>query len=101
MIKNIIIQKKRENVFLKLKKKFILFREREDILINLLKNCSFVSQIDVGTPDIILKITENFIKSYDCFIYDFKENTYSNNKKENVIKSYINSGGSFLITHDK
>lgn len=46
-------------------------------------------------------MTENFMKSYDCIIYGFKDNTHSNNEKENVIKSYINSGGSFLITHDK
>jgi len=94
----------KQKCFSKTKKKiyFISFlKNEEDILINILKNISFISEVTIGTPDIIPKMTSNFMKAYDCIIYGFSDSIYSNNEKENEIKSYLESGGSFLVTHDK
>ena len=96
--------KEKQKCFSKIKKKiyFIPFlKNEEDILINILKNISFISEVTIGTPDIIPKMTSNFMKAYDCIIYGFSDSIYSNNEKENEIKLYLKSGGSFLVTHDK
>jgi len=58
--------------------------------------------VDIGNKDIIPKFTKNFLESYDCIIYGFNDYmTQINTEKKNEIESYIKSGGSFLVTHDR
>ena len=84
------------------KKIYIISYSNVDLLANLLKKSSFVSQVDIGNKDIIPKFTKDFLKSYDCIIYGFIDyRTNINTEKKNEIESYIKSGGSFLVTHDK
>ena len=86
------------------KKIYIISYEQGDLLLNLLKNSPFISQVDVGKKEIISKFTKNDFKSYDCKIYDLYDGAaYVNIEKETEkeINSYITSGGSFLVTHDK
>ena len=54
------------------KKKIYLITDRKsnDILLNLLKEASFVSEVRIGTPNIIPELTESFLSLFDCFIYD-------------------------------
>jgi len=91
--------------FSKTKKKiYFISYTKGDLLTNLLKNCPFISKVDIGKTDINSKITKEFLESYDCIIYDLKDGanyTSIKKEKENEIRSYINSGGSFLVTHDK
>jgi len=85
------------------KKIYIISYTNGDLLKNLLKNSSLVSKVDIGNKDIISKISKNFLEYYDCIIYDFMDGGTSadiEKEKENI-KSYINSGGSFLVTHDR
>ena len=80
----------------------IKYNKETDMLYNLLKNASFISKIKIGSPDIIPLMTTDFLKEYDCIIYDFYDTSYLiNTDKKDEIKSYIKSGGSFLVTHDK
>ena len=84
------------------KRIYIISYSNVDLLANLLKKSSFVSQVDIGNKDIIPKFTKDFLKSYDCIIYGFHDYmTNINTEKKNEIESYIKSGGSFLVTHDK
>ena len=85
------------------KKIYIISYTNGDLLKNLLKNSSLVSKVDIGNKDIISKISKNFLEYYDCIIYDFMDGGTSANieKEKENIKSYINSGGSFLVTHDR
>ena len=86
--------------FSKIKKK--IYYKKTDILLELLKNTSFISEVKIGSPDIIPLITTEFLKEYDCIIYDFYDTSYLiNTDKKDEIKSYIKSGGSFLVTHDR
>jgi len=89
--------------FSKTKKKiYIISYSNVDLLTNLLKSSSFVSKVDIGNKDIIPKFTKNFLESYDCIIYGFNDYmTQINTEKKNEIESYIKSGGSFLVTHDR
>ena len=86
------------------KKIFLISYTDGNLLQNLLKNKPFVSKVDIDNKDIISKITKNFLESYDCVIYDLKDGgtaTDIKEEKEKEIRAYINSGGSFLVTHDK
>ena len=84
------------------KKIYIISYSNVDLLTNLLKSSSFVSKVDIGNKDIIPKFTNDFLKSYDCIIYGFNDYmTNINTEKKNEIESYIKSGGSFLVTHDR
>ena len=89
--------------FSKTKKKiYIISYSNIDLLTNLLKSSSFVSKVDIGNKDIIPKFTKDFLNSYDCIIYGFNDYmTNINTEKRNEIESYIKSGGSFLVTHDR
>ena len=91
--------------FSRTKKKILLISYKKgDLLINLLNNCSFISKVDLYYKDLNLEITKEFLKSYDSIIYDLKDGANFTNiktEKENEIRSYIDSGGSFLVTHDK
>ena len=89
--------------FSKTKKKiYIISYSNVDLLTNLLKNSSFVSKVDIGNKDIIPKFTKDFLKSYDCIIYGFNDYmTNINTEKKNEIESYLKSGGSFVVTHDR
>ena len=58
--------------------------------------------MEIGNKDIIPKFTKDFLKSYDCIIYGFIDyRTNINTEKKNEIESYIKSGGSFLVIHDR
>ena len=91
--------------FSRTKKNILLISYKKgDLLLNLLNNCSFISKVDLYYKDLNLEITKEFLKSYDSIIYDLKDGanfTNLNTEKENEIRSYIDSGGSFLVTHDK
>ena len=86
------------------KKKIYLITDRKsnDILLNLLKEASFVSEVRIGSPNIIPELTESFLSLFDCFIYDLKDAGFGiDTNKEKEIRNYIeNDGGSFLVTHD-
>ena len=89
--------------FSKKKKKVYLIKYNDkNILYNILKNISFISEIETGVPEDIPKMTIDFLKKYDCIIYDLLDGSYYvNTNKKDEIKSYLKSGGSFLVTHDK
>ena len=87
------------------KKKVYLISNRQsgDILLNLLKEIPFISEIRIGSPNIIKEMTESFLSLFDCVIYDFKDGGFQiNTEKTKEIEAYIkNDGGSFLVTHDQ
>ena len=86
----------KKNVFL------IYYNESGDIILNLLKNASFISKVTLGSNFDLPKMTEEFMKQYDCIIYDLKDaESPINTQHWDDIKSYIQSGGSFLVTHDR
>lgn len=89
--------------FSKIKKKVYLIKfQKTDILLELLKNCPFISEVKIGSPESISSLTTEFLKNYDCIIYDLHDGSYYiNTDKKDEIKSYIKSGGSFLVTHDR
>ena len=84
------------------KKVYLITNRRSDVLLNLLKETPFISEVRIGSPNIIPELTESFLSLFDCFIYDFYDNGFRiNTEKEKEIKNYIeNDGGSFLVTHD-
>ena len=99
-IKDIIANKKKDNKTPENKNKANL--TASNILYNILKNISFISEIETGVPEDIPKMTIDFLKKYDCIIYDLLDGSYYvNTNKKDEIKSYLKSGGSFLVTHDK
>ena len=73
-----------------------------DILEKELKNIDFISEIRIGSPNIINEMTESFLSLFDCFIYDLCDGGFLiNHEKTKEIELYIkNDGGSFLVTHD-
>ena len=74
----------------------------KNVLYNILKTIPFISKIDIGIPDDIPKMTTDFLKNYDCIIYELKDSYYCiNTDKKDEITSYLKSGGSFLVTHDR
>ena len=93
-------KKKQKRVYL------ITLHQSQDILLNLLENASFISEVRIGTPNILDEITESFLSSYDCIIYDLQDNGFYNNvvtdkKKIQIMERYIkNDRGSILVTHD-
>ena len=71
----------------------------KNVLYNIFKTIPFISQIDPGIPENISKITTDFLNKYDCIIYDLENGScYLNIDKKDEIKSYLKSGGSFLVT---
>ena len=92
----------KEPLFDKKKVYLITNRKSNDILLNLLKQAPFISEVRIGSPNVIPELTESFLSLFDCFIYDFYDCGFSiNTEKEKEIKNYIeNDGGSFLVTHD-
>ena len=85
------------------KKVYLITNRRSDVLLNLLKETPFISEVRIGSPNIIPELTESFLSLFDCFIYDFYNGGFEiNTEKEKEIKNYIeNDGGSFLVTHDQ
>ena len=87
------------------KKKVLLITNHisGDILLNLLKSSSFISEVRIGSPNVLKEMTESFLLLFDCVIYDLCDGGFlvnQDNKKE-IIEDYIkNDGGSFLVTHD-
>lgn len=91
--------------FTKSKKK-ILFLIRDissySILLKLLNNFTFISEITIKNYKDILEKIESFFSPFDCVIYDITDGgTYSTLKNDKEIESYIKKGGSFLVTHDR
>ena len=88
------------------KKKVLLITNHKsgDILLNLLKNSSFISEVRIGSPNVLKEMKESFLLFFDCVIYDLCDGGFCvnhDNKKE-IIEEYIkNDGGSFLVTHDQ
>ena len=93
-------KKKQKRVYL------ITLHKSQDILLNLLENASFISEVRIGSPNILDEITESFLSSYDCIIYDLQDHGFLNNvitdkKKIDILERYIkNDRGSILVTHD-
>ena len=91
--------------FTKSKKKILfLIRDKssDSILLKLLNNLTFISEITIKNYKDILEKTESFFSPFDCVIYDITdEGTYSTLKNDKEIESYIKKGGSFLVTHDR
>jgi len=89
----------------KTKKKVFLITNRKsnDILLNLLKGAPFISEVRIGSPNVIKQFNELFLTSYDCIIYDIIDSGFKIKiENEDEIKNYIeNDGGSFLVTHDQ
>jgi hypothetical protein len=52
----------------KTKKKVFLITNRKsnDILLNLLKGAPFISEVRIGSPNVIKQFNELFLSSYDC-----------------------------------
>jgi len=73
-----------------------------DILLNILQNLPFISEVKIGSPNVIAEMTESFLSNYDCIIYDLCDGGFGKpTEKIEQIKTYLeNDGGSFLITHD-
>ena len=63
------------NCFSTIKKNafLIYYNSSGDVLLNLLKNVSFISQIKLGNNFDLLKMTEEFMKQYNCIIYDLQD----------------------------
>ena len=74
-------KKKQKKVYL------ITLHQTQDILLNLLENAPFISEVRIGSPNILDEITESFLSSYDCIIYDLQDSGFYNNvitdKKKN------------------
>ena len=85
------------------KKVYLISNRQSDVLLNLLKQTPFISEVRIGSPNIIPELTESFLSLFDCFIYDLCDCGFMiNTEKEKEIKNYIeNDGGSFLVTHDQ
>jgi len=85
------------------KKVYLISNRQSDVLLNLLKQTPFISEVRIGSPNIIPELTESFLSLFDCFIYDLCDRGFLiNTEKEKEIKNYIeNDGGSFLVTHDQ
>ena len=85
------------------KKVYLISNRHSDVLLNLLKQTPFISEVRIGSPNIIPELTESFLSLFDCFIYDLYDGGFLiNTEKEKEIKNYIeNDGGSFLVTHDQ
>ena len=66
-------KKKQKRVFL------ITLHKSQDILLNLLENASFISEVRIGSPNILDEITESFLSSYDCIIYDLQDSGFYHN----------------------
>ena len=103
--KGICISNKNETVPIKpeIKKRIFLITNhaKGDLLLNLLKNISFISEVRIGSPNTISEMTESFLLLFDCVIYDFQDSGYGRESKSKEIEAYIvNNGGSFLVTHD-
>ena len=60
-----------------------------------------ISEVTVGTTNILSKLTFDFLSKYDCIIYDLLDSGTTVNTESQDIKQYINNGGSFLVTHDR
>ena len=39
---------------------------------------SFISEVRIGSPNILDEITESFLSSYDCIIYDLQDGGFYN-----------------------
>ena len=86
-----------------IKKKIFLITNHGsgDLLEKLLKKIPFVSEIRIGSPEIISEMTESFLSLFDCIIYDLYDTGFFVKIKDiKVVERYINNGGSFLVTHD-
>ena len=87
-----------------IKKKIFLITNHfsGDLLEKLLKKIPFVSEVRIGSPDIIPEMTESFLSLFDCIIYDLFDTGFMIKIKDiKAVEKYINNnGGSFLITHD-
>lgn len=85
------------------KKRVLLISRRNalDILLNLLKNSSFID-VKIASSFIIEEMSESMLIPYDCVIYDFEDEGYWNIDSEiqEKIRRYIKNGGAFLVTHD-
>jgi len=72
-----------------------------DLLEKLLKQIPFISEVRIGSPEIISEMTESFLSLFDCIIYDLYDTGYMVKIKDiKAVERYINNGGSFLVTHD-
>ena len=91
--------------FSKSKKKILfLIREKtsDSILLQILNNFTFISEITIKNYKDILDKPESFFSPFDCVIYDITDQgTYSTLNNDKEIESYIKNGGSFLVTHDR
>jgi len=87
-----------------IKKKIFLITNHGsgDLLEKLLKKIPFVSEVRIGSPDIIPEMSESFLSLFDCIIYDLYDTGFMIKIKDiKAVEKYIeNDGGSFLITHD-
>ena len=87
-----------------IKKKIFLITNHGsgDLLEKLLKKIPFVSEVRIGSPDMIPEMTESFLSLFDCIIYDLFDSGFLAKIKDiKAVERYINNnGGSFLITHD-
>ena len=87
-----------------IKKKIFLITNHGsgDLLEKLLKKMPFVSEVRIGSPDMIPEMTESFLSLFDCIIYDLFDSGFLAKIKDiKAVERYINNnGGSFLITHD-
>ena len=52
------------------KKVYLISNRQSDVLLNLLKQTPFISEVRIGSPNIIPELTESFLSLFDCFIYD-------------------------------
>jgi len=87
-----------------IKKKIFLITNHasNDLLEKLLKKIPFVSEVRIGSPNVLSEMTDSFLSLFDCVIYDLFDTGYNVKIKDiKVVERYIkNNGGSFLITHD-
>ena len=74
-----------------------------DILEQELKKMKSISKVKIGSPDDINKMTERFLSSFNCIIYDLCDYGFLvKHDKVKEIEQYIKKdGGSFLVTHDQ
>ena len=79
------------------KKKILLITNHKSgvIWLNLLRNTSFISEIRIGSPNVLKEINESFLLLFDCAIYDLCDGGFCanhDNKKE-IIEEYIKNDG--------
>ena len=73
------------------KKVYLISNRQSDVLLNLLKQTPFISEVRIGSPNIIPELTESFLCLFDCFIYDLYDNialakvNYSNWATEPIV----------------